>query len=67
MNMDVVVIRTLRMQAWERAKGELRAMTMATWPGSENPPTDCDSDKFQKLQEAVDSFIEKMEYEEWYA
>lgn len=66
MIMDVVVIRTLRMQAWERAKGELRAMTMATWPGSENPPTR-DSDKFQKLQEAVDSFIENMEYEEWYA
>ena len=64
--MDVVVIRTLRMQAWERAKGELNAMMAATWPGSDNPPTR-DSEKFNNLQAAVDSFIVTMEDEELYA
>ena len=54
--MDIsTVISTLRQQAWERAKSELRSMECTTWPGSG------DEIKFSSLLENIDKFIKEIE------
>lgn len=45
-------IRTLRTQAWERAKGEMNSMLHTFWNENEQ----CEA-----LQSAIDEFIEKVE------
>jgi hypothetical protein len=46
------VIRTLRGQAWERAKGELNSMLGTFWD---------DDGRFEKLDAAIKEFIKKVE------
>jgi hypothetical protein len=50
--MEEKILRTLRAQAWERAKGELRSVLQTYW-GEEK--------KFSDMDEAVSEFIEKVE------
>jgi len=53
---DERVLSTLRLQAWERAKGELNSMLQSYW-GFDG--------KFESMDEAVTDFIEKVESEGW--
>ena len=46
--MDEILLKTLRMQAWERAKAELKSMECTFWGQSE---------AYQKLSSLVDEFI----------
>ena len=46
------VIRTLRMQAWQRAKGELEAVLNTYWDGNNN---------YLKMSNEVKTFIESIE------
>jgi len=50
-------IRTLRYQAWERAKGELQSMLVTFW-GKE---TNTHVDQYDDLQELIDEFVKKVE------
>jgi hypothetical protein len=50
--MEEKILRALRAQAWERAKGELRSILQTYW-GEEK--------KFSDMDEAVSEFIEKVE------
>jgi hypothetical protein len=49
---DERTIRTLRLQAWERAKGELNAMRRSYW---------WDDDKFEWLDNLLTEFVEEVE------
>jgi hypothetical protein len=51
---DERVIKILRAQAWERAKGELKSILHSYWG---------ESAKFRKMDDAIDDFIEKVENE----
>jgi len=53
---DERILSTLRLQAWERAKGELNSMLQSYW-GFDG--------KFESMDEAVTDFIEKVESEGW--
>jgi hypothetical protein len=46
------MIRTLRTQAWERAKGELNAMMHTYWSEEEQA---------SDMQDALDEFVQKVE------
>ncbi len=52
------VIRTMRGQAWERAKGELMAM-LATFWGNKGAM----EGQFNDLHDAIDEFVAKIEDE----
>ncbi len=54
-NMDV--IRTLRIQAWERAKGELESI-IATFLSDP-----IEAEKYEKFKKLKDSFVETVEGE----
>jgi hypothetical protein len=45
------ILRTLRMQAWERAKGELKAILCTYWYDS----------NYCEMEKAINSFIEIVE------
>lgn len=45
-------IRTMRAQAWERAKGELCSLLQTYWE---------DEEKHRKMQEEINLFIERVE------
>lgn len=49
---DDRVLRTLRMQAWQRAKGELQAVIATYWDEEET---------YNEMKKAVDHFIEHVE------
>lgn len=49
-----LLMRTLRQQAWQRAKGELNAVLATFWDERE---------KFGELDKAVTDFIEKIDGE----
>lgn len=51
------VLRSMRGQSWQRAKGELRAMLQTFWHGTAR------GDQFDALDEAIKEFIEKVENE----
>lgn len=53
-NRETLEIRTLRVMAWERAKGELRGVLNSYWG----------NDNYEAMQKAVDEFIEKVESDE---
>lgn len=59
--MSEEIIRTLRHQAWERAKGELNAMIATTWP--DTGPHKPDRDHFQRMMKKIKEFIECIEGE----
>ena len=51
---DIEMIKgILRAQAWERAKGELKAVLQTSYQ---------DGDKFEKMDSSVKNFIEYVEY-----
>ena len=52
---DEKIIRTLRSQAWERAKGELQAVLVTYWDGHTK------DEKFKAMNAAVDDFVERVE------
>lgn len=54
---DERVLRTLRAQAWERAKGELRAVLQTYWAGTGDPQT------AERMQEVTEQFIKQVEEE----
>lgn len=54
MQQDDRVIRTMRHMAWERAKGELKAMMCAYWE---------DGEQFSELNKLAKEFIKKVEDE----
>jgi len=54
--MDDRIIRNMRSMAWERAKGELNSMLHTYWD---------DKDRFQKILNAIDKFVELIENEGW--
>lgn len=47
----------LRQMAWERAKGELKAMLCTFWHGDKG----AGGDGFEKLNDEVNTFIKKVE------
>lgn len=47
-----ILLKTLRTQAWERAKGELQSLLQSYWHEPE---------RFQIMQEAVETFIDNVE------
>jgi hypothetical protein len=49
---DDKTIRTMRNMAWERAKGELRAMAQTYWK---------EDSKYQKIMHIFDAFVEEVE------
>lgn len=49
------IIRTLRAQAWERAKGELRSMLYTFWQ------IPSDGDKFDRLDTLIKTLINEVE------
>lgn len=51
---DPNVIRTMRFQAWERAKGELNSMLLTYW----------EDDGFASLKHKIDDFTKSVEEEE---
>lgn len=51
---DERILKTLRYQAWERAKGELRSILQTYWNETE---------KFNKVDKAIEEFIAKIENE----
>ena len=51
------VIRTLRIQAWERAKGELESI-IATFLSSP-----IEAEKYEKFKKLTDSFVKTVEEE----
>lgn len=53
--MDDRVLRALRGQAWERAKGELGSMLTTFWDGHGN------DEQFQKANKAIKEFIKHVE------
>jgi hypothetical protein len=55
---DSRIIRTLRSQAWQRAKGELHAMLQTFYPGTKR------EGQFDELSDLVDEFIGKVENSE---
>jgi hypothetical protein len=50
-----IILDTMRDQAWERAKGELRSLLSTYWDG--------DTDAFRKKRDAIEGFIERCEQE----
>ena len=52
--MDEKILKTLRLQAWERAKGELAAILATYWDQDVN---------FAGMAETVEAFIKKVDYE----
>lgn len=52
---DERVLRTLRMQAWARAKGELNAVLQTFWDGHGK------DDQFKAMDKAVSDFIAHVE------
>lgn len=60
---DVRIIRHMRAQAWQRAKGELRAMLSTFHPGdgSDHTPATAPEGNFSRLDKLVDAFIETVE------
>lgn len=50
---DERVLKSLRAQAWERAKGELQAMLVTYWDGREG--------KFNRTNNTVQAFIKEVE------
>lgn len=53
--MEEKLLRTLRMQAWERAKGELHAVLSTYWGGYEN------DGQFKAMDARVKAFIDSVE------
>lgn len=56
---DVRVLRTLRVQAWERAKGEMNSMLQTFW----GEDTSNDSEQFNVLSKRIENFIKEIEDE----
>lgn len=54
---DSTVVRILRTQAWERAKGELHAVLQTYYGGSDN---------FDQMDTAVGEFIARVEDNGWH-
>lgn len=53
-----LILRTLRAQAWDRAKGELEAVRSTFWgPGS------CHEGQFENLSAAISEFVTHVEDE----
>jgi len=52
------LLTAMRTMAWERAVGELRAMMHTYYKKY-------DGDKFEKISQAIDSFISTVEGEGW--
>lgn len=55
MTNDERVMRTLRAQAWERAKGEMEAVLQTYWDGPGN------DDKYRAMAAAVKDFVAHVE------
>jgi hypothetical protein len=55
------ILRTLRTQAWQRAKGELQAVLETYWDASVHGK----DAKFQKMKAAIESFVDEVEGEAW--
>lgn len=53
--MDERILRTLRGQAWERAKGEMNAMLTTFWDGHGN------DGKFREAAAAIKEFVKRIE------
>ena len=53
--MEEKILRTLRAQAWERAKGELQAVLQTYWDGHGK------DDNFQAMDSAVKQFVKVVE------
>lgn len=49
------ILRTLRAQAWERAKAELRSVLQTFWDGPDN------AEKFNSMDKAVEDFVKLVE------
>jgi len=49
------MIRTLRAQAWERAKGEMQAMLATFWPEARR------AGQFEELDKMIAEFVENVE------
>lgn len=54
-NTDERILRTLRAQAWERAKGELNSMLQTYWDGHGN------DQPFRDMHAAVKEFVATVE------
>lgn len=52
---DERILRTLRAQAWERAKGELQSVLQTYWDGHGG------DGKFKDMDAAVKAFVAKVE------
>jgi hypothetical protein len=53
------VLVSMKQMAWARAKGELESMKCTSWVGDNKTETD----KFDKMSDKIDRFIEEMEGE----
>ena len=60
---DERILQAMRGQAWERAKGELRAIGQAGFSGARYNPNE--TSPLSKFYDATDAFIEKVESEGW--
>ncbi len=58
--MDAKILQSMRLMAWERAKGELKSINQANYPSSLDEDSKARSNKFSK---ALKKFIKKVEYE----
>jgi hypothetical protein len=63
--MDDETIRTMKLMAWERAKGELRSMVMAQGMLQTVAPTsetaEASSERWKDLDERIEAFIVSVE------
>lgn len=53
---DERVLRTLRVQSWERAKGELHALLQTFWNDSSSS-----EGQFEKMGKAINEFVKHVE------
>lgn len=53
---EAKILRTLRNQAWERAKGELQAVMQTFWGSDTNR-----DGQYKELSKAIDNFITDVE------
>ena len=61
---DERVLRTLRAQSWQRAKGELFACLQTFWDGGYGPrgaPIPKDEQPFEQFHKAVEDFVKFVE------
>lgn len=52
---------SMRLAAWERAKGELRGLLHTYWPNYNSRNEDTNEEEFKKINEMIEKFIEQVD------